>query len=83
MLIIFALFVDRVQNGHHGSNQEVAKAMAVMTFLLFIVYGFFGLLLIIFQKEIVREGDSQTQTGTEKNLHEDEERVEDLPPENI
>lgn len=83
MLIVFALFVDRVNNGHSGSNEAVEKAMAVMTFLLFIVYGFFGSLLIIFQKDIVKEGGNPTQAGAEKHLNEEEERAEDLPPENI
>lgn len=56
MLIVFALFVDRIQNGHDGNNKPVEKAMAVLAFLLFVAYGLFGVLLIIFRKDIVKEG---------------------------
>jgi hypothetical protein len=98
MLIVFALFVDRIQNGHHRNNGPVEEAMGVLTFFLFIAYGVFGMLLIVFHREIVKEGQSvpllfsprltSTGDGTttarkDTHVHEEEERAEDLPPENI
>lgn len=56
MLIVFALFVDRIEYGHDGNNKPVERAMAVLAFFLFLAYGLFGVLLIIFQKDIVKEG---------------------------
>ncbi len=83
MLIVFALFVDRIQNGHNGSNEPVEKAMAVLTFLLFMIYAFFAVLLIVFQKDIIREGDQNSVQGGEKQAVDDEDHADDLPPENI
>jgi hypothetical protein len=57
MLIVFALFVDRIQNGHDGNDEPVERAMAVLAFFLFVAYALFALLLIIFQKDIVKEGE--------------------------
>jgi hypothetical protein len=61
MLIVFALFVDRIQNSHHGNNRPVERAMGVLTFFLFVAYGVFGFLLIIFHREIVKEGKSSSR----------------------
>ena len=83
MLIVFALFVDRIQRGHHGNNEPVERAMAVLTFFLFIAYALFASLLIVFQKDIVKEGDTPTMAGKDHQVDDDEERGEDLPPENI
>jgi Na+/proline symporter len=55
MLIVFALFVDRIQNGHNGNNEPVERAMAVLTFFLFVAYGLFAVLLVVFRKDIVKE----------------------------
>jgi hypothetical protein len=56
MLIVFALFLDRIQNGHNGANDPVERAMAAFSFLLFLTYAFLGVLLLYFRREIVKEG---------------------------
>ena len=59
MLILFAIFADRA---HHvgladGVSQlQAQQAMAVFSFFLFVVYGFFGSVLAIFRNEIVKQG---------------------------
>ena len=58
MLIVFAIFADRIENGHDGKNVSVEKAMAVFAFLLFVTYGSFAALLMIFQGDIVKDGEN-------------------------
>lgn len=59
MLILFAIFADRANQV--GLSEGVAQlqaqqAMAVFSFFLFLVYGFFGAVLAIFRNDIVKEG---------------------------
>ena len=60
MLIIFALFADRAGKVPAGTTaslqQQSEQAMAVFSFFLFLIYGFFGLLLGVFRNDIILEG---------------------------
>ena len=60
MLILFAIFADRAT--HVGladgvSQLQAQEAMAVFSFFLFVVYGFFGSVLAIFRNEVVKSGE--------------------------
>jgi hypothetical protein len=77
MLIVFALFVDRIQNGHHRNNGPVEEAMGVLTFFLFIAYGVFGMLLIVFHREIVEEGPSVSPSSVLVSSHLNRRRHDD------
>ena len=59
MLILFAIFVDRANKVGLADGiavQQAQSAMAVFSFFLFLVYGFFGLILAIFRNDVVKEG---------------------------
>jgi hypothetical protein len=56
MLILFAIFAERMNNGHKD-NEGVEKAMAVFAFLLFLTYLVLSVLLLVYQKDIVRDGE--------------------------
>mmetsp|Transcript_20038 Transcript_20038/g.28784 ORF Transcript_20038/g.28784 Transcript_20038/m.28784 type:complete len:182 (-) Transcript_20038:92-637(-) len=83
MLILFALFVDRIKNGHNGDNDSVERAMAVFSFFLFLSYAAFGTMLVTFQNDIVKEAPSTSMGNEAHAVADEEEATEDLPPENI
>ena len=59
MLIIFAFFAERSSEQGPGPADLVTQseqAMAVFSFFLFLVYGFFGILLAAFRHDIIVEG---------------------------
>ena len=58
MLILFAIFAERSQVIGSTAGKEVQQAqqaMAVFSFFLWLVYGFFGLVLGIFRNEVVKQ----------------------------
>lgn len=60
MLILFAIFADRANQVGLSDGiavQQAQRAMAVFSFFLFLVYGFFGLVLAIFRNDVVKEGE--------------------------
>ena len=60
MLILFAIFADRAHKVGLSDGiavQQSQRAMAVFSFFLFLVYGFFGLVLAIFRNDVVKEGE--------------------------
>jgi hypothetical protein len=64
MLILFVIYADRA-----GKSQKVVdkktqaeQAMAVFSFFLFLIYGFFGLLLTVFRADILQEGSNIFET---------------------
>ena len=63
MLIVFAIFADRITNGHHSDNVPIEKAMAVFSFVLFLAYGSFASLLLLFQKDIIKDGECTRHVG--------------------
>ena len=59
MLILFAIFADRAHQvgaADGTSVQQAQQAMAVFSFFLFVVYGFFGGVLAIFRNDVVKDG---------------------------
>lgn len=59
MLILFAIYVDRVgktTTTPATNTQQAQQAMAVFSFFLFLIYGFFGLLLSVFRNDVIVEG---------------------------
>jgi hypothetical protein len=59
MLILFAIFAERSQRVGAAAGiavQQAQQAMAVFSFFLWLVYGFFGLVLGIFRNEVVKQG---------------------------
>lgn len=60
MLILFAIFADRANQvglAEGVAQLQAQQAMAVFSFFLFVVYGFFGAVLAIFRNDIVKEGE--------------------------
>lgn len=60
MLILFAIFTDRATKvglAEGASQLQAQHAMAVFSFFLFIVYGFFGAVLAIFRNDVVKDGE--------------------------
>jgi hypothetical protein len=51
--------------------QQAQRAMAVFSFFLFVVYGFFGLILAIFRNDVVKEGkrDLPFRVSSPNQLH--------------
>ena len=82
MLILFAFFAERSQvvGASAGPQvQQAQQAMAVFSFFLFIVYGFFGLVLGIFRNEVVKQesissegNDSATNPQDEQEQYDDD-----------
>lgn len=58
MLIVFAFFAERAGNAKKvvDKTTQAQQAMAVFSFFLFLIYGFFGLLLGVFRYDIIVEG---------------------------
>lgn len=59
MLILFAIFADRAHQvglADGTAPLQAQQAMAVFSFFLFIVYGFFGAVLAIFRNDVVKDG---------------------------
>mmetsp|Transcript_31916 Transcript_31916/g.30425 ORF Transcript_31916/g.30425 Transcript_31916/m.30425 type:complete len:183 (+) Transcript_31916:43-591(+) len=68
MLIVFAIFADR---GYQDSTQ---RAMAVFSFFLFLVYGFFGSVLAIFRKDFIKQ--EKIDNGAEdETAYDDKEQI--------
>ena len=62
MLILFAIFADRAHQVGAADGlavQQAQQAMAVFSFFLFVVYGFFGAVLAIFRNDVVKDGKSK------------------------
>lgn len=62
MLILFAIFADRAHQVGLADGmavQQAQQAMAVFSFFLFLVYGFFGAVLAIFRNDVVKDGKSK------------------------
>ena len=62
MLILFAIFADRAHQVGLADGiavQQAQQAMAVFSFFLFVVYGFFGAVLAIFRNDVVKDGKSK------------------------
>ena len=80
MLILFGIFVDRVNlDVKEPAIDEADTAMATFAYFLFVIYFVFGTMLAVFRNDIIKDADTQplaNGTGT------DEESME-LPPENI
>jgi hypothetical protein len=60
MLILFAIFTDRATKvgfAEGASQLQAQHAMAVFSFFLFLVYGFFGAVLAIFRNDVVKDGE--------------------------
>ena len=84
MLILFAIFAERSQVIGATAGKEVQQAqqaMAVFSFFLWLVYGFFGLVLGIFRNDVVKEeslsGDAMGGEGGE-DIHYDDEQGEEV-----
>ena len=59
MLILFAIFADRAHQvglADGTAPLQAQQAMAVFSFFLFVVYGFFGAVLGIFRNDVVKDG---------------------------
>jgi len=80
MLIIFGIFVDRVNLDTEHQIKQADTAMAVFAFFLFVVYGIFGTMLAVFRNDIIKEVD--LNEGAAGATPRDDDSVE-LPPENI
>ena len=58
MLILFAIFAERSQVVGATAGiavQQAQQAMAVFSFFLWLVYGWFGLVLAIFRNDVVKQ----------------------------
>ena len=65
MLILFAIFVDRAGKAPTGiadQQTQAVQAMAVFSFFLFLIYGFFGTLLATFRNSIIEDGKTIMHT---------------------
>jgi hypothetical protein len=76
MLILFAIFAERSQTIGSTAGKDVQQAqqaMAVFSFFLWMVYGFFGLVLAIFRNDVVKEETLSTggMAGEEAPYDED------------
>ena len=58
MLILFAIFAERSQVVGASAGlavQQAQQAMAVFSFFLWLVYGWFGLILAVFRNDVVKQ----------------------------
>jgi len=57
MLILFAIFVERSQiSGESKAVKSSQEAMAVFSFFLFLIYASFGLMLVVFRDDVIKDG---------------------------
>lgn len=60
MLILFAFFAERSQQANQLASVIVSQqAMAVFAFFLFLVYGAFGALLVVFRVDFIKEASGE------------------------
>lgn len=60
MLILFAFFAERSQQTNQLPSVIVSQqAMAVFAFFLFLVYGAFGSLLVVFRVDFIKEASGE------------------------
>eukprot|EP00597_Dinobryon_sp_UTEXLB2267_P002776 CAMPEP_0170074476 /NCGR_PEP_ID=MMETSP0019_2-20121128/11773_1 /TAXON_ID=98059 /ORGANISM="Dinobryon sp., Strain UTEXLB2267" /LENGTH=93 /DNA_ID=CAMNT_0010284803 /DNA_START=329 /DNA_END=610 /DNA_ORIENTATION=+ len=88
MLILFAIFVERSQLiGESQTVKSSQQAMAVFSFFLFLIYAAFGLMLVVFRDDVIKdetidsnnmgEGQHQQYDEQEGNNQYDEEGNEE------
>ena len=80
MLILFGIFVDRVNLDQKEKGiAEADSAMATFAYFLFIIYFVFGTMLAVFRNDIIKDADTQPLNN---GGGADDDSIE-LPPENI
>jgi len=59
MLILFAFFVDRAHRKKNNSmsHSEAEKAFAAFSFMIFVIYTIFGIMLAVFRIEVIKQGE--------------------------
>mmetsp|Transcript_20155 Transcript_20155/g.19467 ORF Transcript_20155/g.19467 Transcript_20155/m.19467 type:complete len:204 (-) Transcript_20155:145-756(-) len=80
MLILFAIFADRSTQVGESEGMTVMRAqqaMAVFSFFLFIVYGFFGSVLAIFRNDVVKQAELEVAEATLEQPYPEQEYAEE------
>ena len=80
MLILFAIFAERSQVVGASAGipvQQAQQAMAVFSFFLWLVYGFFGFILAIFRNDVVKQEDLSADAEQDAVQYEDNGGGED------
>ena len=90
MVIVFALLIDRINKRRNANAEDAQISLAFFSFLLFVLYGVFSIMLTVFRHDILRDSMwlpiliGITVVVPKGNVTEDEEDTKaTMPPENI
>ena len=55
MVIVFALLIDRIEKRRNQNAEDAQISLAFFSFLLFVIYGVFSIVLTVFRHDILRD----------------------------
>lgn len=83
LLIIFAVFVEQSQLPDQSTMDiQAYNALASFSFLLFIIYSTFGILLAVFRDDIIKVDNDgyYSAANTKPGMYFEGEAFDDIPP---